>query len=311
MPALRRWLRPLCLAAGLMLAAYGIAVAFSGADKVGAALAEIGWPAFAAGCAVTVLSLCARWARWQLLLHLQGYRLGAWLQLRVYLGGLALSSTPGKLGETSRSLLLHPHGVAFRHSLAAFGADRASDVVAVAGLGAAAGWLAGQRQWPLEIVAAASLAGSLLLATGLRSARGQAWLARRGPRLQSVASPLSAWAALWRPGRLAVFLGLAAVAYGLQGLMFSAFVMQVHEGLGVAACMAVFVNATLIGAASMVPGGLGTMDAALVLQLTSAGVSTEDALAAAIATRVSTLWFAWLLGIAALLSFGRTADVAP
>jgi uncharacterized membrane protein YbhN (UPF0104 family) len=288
-----------------MLVAYGATVAVSGADSVGAALVEIGWPAIVAGCAVTLLSLGLRLARWQWLLRLQGYRLPLGLQARVYIAGIALSATPGKVGETARSLLLRPHGVAFRHSIAAFGADRAADVIAVATLGAAAGLLAGQRQWPLEVVGAATLAGSLLLAIALRTARGQRWLASRGSRLRSVALPLVAWAELWRTRPLLGFVALAALAYGLQALMFWAFLTQVHTGLDTATCVSIFATATLIGAASMVPGGLGTMDAALVLQLTAAGVLTGDALAVAIATRFCTLWIAWLLGLAAISSFAR------
>ena len=67
--------------------------------------------------------------------------------------------------------------------------------------------------------------------------------------------------------------------------------------------MAIFSSATLIGAATLVPGGLGAMDSALVLQLQSRGVGLPEALAVALAARASTLWLSWLIGLGALLSF--------
>jgi uncharacterized protein (TIRG00374 family) len=72
--------------------------------------------------------------------------------------------------------------------------------------------------------------------------------------------------------------------------------------------MAIFASATLIGAASMIPAGLGAMEAALVYQLMAFGVGAPDAIAVAIATRVSTLWCGLLVGSIALLSFAQAAD---
>jgi uncharacterized membrane protein YbhN (UPF0104 family) len=168
--------------------------------------------------------------------------------------------------------------------------------------------LAGTRQPLLEGIALTSLAGSVTLAALWRAKSGGEWLAGRRRWVGVAAAPAVAWARLWG-SRIGLYIALAILAYGLQGLIFAGFVDQVHAGLGWAPCVVIFVNATLIGAASMVPGGLGTMDAALVLQLQSAGVPAGAALAATIATRACTLWFTWVLGLGALLTFSRSAGV--
>jgi uncharacterized membrane protein YbhN (UPF0104 family) len=111
------------------------------------------------------------------------------------------------------------------------------------------------------------------------------------------------WAALWTGWRPAAFAGLAVAAYGVQSLVFAAYVARVAPQISTTDCVMIFSSATLIGAASLVPGGLGAMDSALVWQLQSRGVAMPEALAAALATRVSTLWLAWLVGFGALLSF--------
>ena len=304
----RRWVARAYLFVGLILISYGLAAYFSGADLVWLSLQRIDGAAIAVGLGATVASLAVRVGRWQLILLRLGYRLPVLIHLRVYLSGLALSSTPGKVGETSRSLLLRPRGVAYADSLAAFVCDRLSDVVGVATLGAAMAALAGTRQPLLEGIALTSLVGSVTLAALWRSKLGSDWLAGRRRWVGVAAAPAAAWARLWG-GRIGLYIAIAILAYGLQGLIFAGFVGQAHTGLGWATCVVIFVNATLIGAASMVPGGLGTMDAALVLQLQAAGVPGGAALAATIATRACTLWFTWVLGLGALLTFSRPAGV--
>ncbi len=100
---------------------------------------------------------------------------------------------------------------------------------------------------------------------------------------------------------------LAVAAYGIQALVFAFYVQTIGGAVSAADCVRIFAVAMLLGAASMLPGGLGATEAALVYQLNQAGMVMSDAVAAAIALRLSTLWFAILLGVAALLTFaGRS-----
>ena len=58
------------------------------------------------------------------------------------------------------------------------------------------------------------------------------------------------------------------------------------------AALAVFALATLAGAVSFVPGGLGVADAGMaVLLVQIAGLPTDVAVSLTVATRLATLWF--------------------
>jgi uncharacterized membrane protein YbhN (UPF0104 family) len=59
--------------------------------------------------------------------------------------------------------------------------------------------------------------------------------------------------------------------------------------------------ALLVGAASMSPGGLGSTEAAMIVVLHEFGVPFDRATIAAIGIRLSTLWFAIVLGLLAIL----------
>jgi uncharacterized membrane protein YbhN (UPF0104 family) len=232
------------------------------------------------------------------------------------MAGLALTSSPAKIGETLRSALLLEHNLPMHRSLGAFLADRGADVIGMAALGAAAGVLAGQRVPVLEVICIALYVFTVTVGWGIR--RG--WLGRLpallGPpdtRLGRMASaallPAASWAALWSWRSCLAFSFAALAAYGIQALVFAVYVQALGADVSIAHCVEIFASAMLLGAASMIPGGLGATEAALVYQLTQAGMPFADAVAVAIAIRLSTLWVAILLGILCLLTFIRSGAV--
>ncbi len=282
---------------------------WGGWADVAMAFTRIGAMSLCAGTVVCGATFLVRFLRWQWILASLGHTVPLPYNLRVYLAGMALSSTPAKVGETLRSALLLPVQVPVSRSLAAFVVDRLSDVIAVAVLGAAAGWVAGRREFVLEAIAAVVIMGSVLLATMMRAqprVEGlQRVLRRTGLArwLVLARAPAFAWAETWRGWRPLGYVSLGLAAYGLQALVFAGYVRRIAPDIDTAACIAIFSSSTLIGAASLLPGGLGAMDSALVFQLHAQGVAWPDAMGAALAVRASTLWFAWIIGLAALMTF--------
>ena len=306
---LERWIAAgsaLVCCAGM---AYLLVIVWAGSSATWTALQQIGAGILAIGMAACGLSLLVRFSRWQLILAQLGHRLPTGFSLRVYLAGMALSATPAKLGETMRSALLLARGVPARHSLGGFVADRLSDLIGVAALGAAAAALAGRRQPVLEAVAALAVVGAAVGARCWQASTGASRPATTRSRgavgrwLALAGAPIRAWAEAWRGWRPLAYSAFAVLAYGIQALIFAAYLARVAPAIGTADGVAIFSSATLIGAATLVPGGLGAMDSALVLQLQSRGVGLPEALAVALAARASTLWLTWLIGLGALLSF--------
>jgi glycosyltransferase 2 family protein len=56
----------------------------------------------------------------------------------------------------------------------------------------------------------------------------------------------------------------------------------------------------IVGAISMLPGGLGSTEATMVLLLTALNVPLDSALAATAIVRVTTFWFAVAIGVACM-----------
>lgn len=287
---------------------------FGGAETMEAAR-RIGGGWVLIGLLLTTMNFAIRALRWHFLLRTMGARVPPAVDGAVYLAGIGLSATPGKVGETVRSALLVRYGVPVGTSLAAFLADRLSDLhavvlIALLPLAWAAGWSdPGVLRWALVLSLVAT--APLVLAAVVRSP----WW----PRLLEATSRLkllhrfSDWlrrgagdfTGLWRPRVATLSIAASLLAYGLQAATFAGMVAQVAPHVAISTSYWIFAAATLAGAASFIPGGVGAMELALVLLLRQQGVEGASALAAALCLRAVTFWFGLLLGALGLSAAAR------
>jgi len=310
-PKFVRWL-VLFILGGCAL--YLCGMVWSGWALVIHAFTQLGTIALATGAFTASLTYLVRFARWHLALYWLGCQVRWRTNLKIYLAGMALTTSPGKLGETFRSVLLAPLGVPAAQSLGAFLADRLSDVLGVCFLGAVVGWwhtgLPNSTAFALFAIACGSFAFRFVVLRPALLERWSALLPRHAQRPGKLATDaLQQWARLWRPLRVVLFSCAAAIAYGIQAGVFAWFCNQLDMELSNAVAIEIFVNATLLGAASLVPGGLGAMEAALVVQLAAHGVETGVAVSVAMATRLVTLWTGILIGICSLCTVTSTQSV--
>jgi len=77
------------------------------------------------------------------------------------------------------------------------------------------------------------------------------------------------------------------------------FLLLRHFGADVTFLNAVFVFSfsIIVGAISMLPGGLGSTEATIVILLKALGVDLDTALAATAIIRITTFWFAVAIGV--------------
>lgn len=252
--------------------------------------------------ALTLVSYAARFARWHRFVNTRGHRVPWGRQLHIYLAGFAMAVTPGKAGETVRSLYLKPLGVGYAHSVAAFIAERLLDLLTVGLLATfAIGWLPAHRT-----SAWLAVAGCVVVVWVFR-AHGLAWLARRmggGALGRHTADGLGTISHLLSGQRLALGFPLSALAWSAQGMALYTVLHTLGHDLGAADAVAIFALGLLAGVASFIPGGIGATETAMVLLLHTQGVSTADALTAALLSRTLPLAVGLTVGVLALGGLG-------
>ncbi|MSQ07315.1 MAG: flippase-like domain-containing protein [Dehalococcoidia bacterium] len=256
------------------------------------------------------LNYLLRFLRWSCLLRALDIRVSAGSSLLVFLSGLALSITPGKVGELVKSYLLRDRaGVPVASSAPVVVMERLTDAVAVVLLGLAGLVLPASRGLPRGVLLAlvavllgcgvvvllvASRRGDWLLGLpGLRRWRGALGASRDGLRR------------LLSPGPLSVAMSLAALAWLSEGVALWVLLRGLDVPLSVMQAVPIYAAATLAGAITALPGGLVGTEGSMVALLQQAGVARGPASAATLLVRLATLWFAVGIGLAALAILHR------
>jgi uncharacterized membrane protein YbhN (UPF0104 family) len=157
---------------------------------------------------------------------------------------------------------------------------------------------------PIGIGVAAVFTGWLVL----RSPWARAQLMNSAKRLlpRKLASAggdgLMALRQLLQPGLLLQATLIGAVAWSLEGLSLWLLLRGMGiEAVGIGGATMAHTAAGLIGALTLLPGGLGSTEAGTVGLLALQGVGVAEATPATLLIRLMTLWFATALGVGCLL----------
>src|SRR5690606_27799381 len=112
---------------------------------------------------LSLLNYGLRYWRWDWYLQkLSGVHLPQRWHLAYYMCGFALSTTPGKAGETVRSLYLKRHGISYAHTFSTFFVERFLDLLSIVLISSAAAFLF-KGYGPVVLISAAVVFGSLPL----------------------------------------------------------------------------------------------------------------------------------------------------
>ena len=289
-------------------------------DRLRGSLSTFSWSAVGVALLFSSGNYALRFLKWELCLGWLGIRgpgpgdapgLSRTRSALVYLAGLSMSITPGKMGEVLRSLLLRSsNGVSFMRTAPIVVADRLTDLVALVLLS-----LLGVARYTeyLPVVAltlALVVAGIVVLGTPRLFHALIAMVGRIG--LRSVAARAEALvdssAVLLRLRPLLVLSGISVLGWGLECAGYY-FVMRGFAGVeaDLSICAFLWATTTLIGALSFLPGGLGATEGSLSVLAARliGGVTAPTALASTLLIRAATLWYAVLVGAVALGIFLR------
>ncbi|MGD9919548.1 MAG: YbhN family protein [Paenirhodobacter sp.] len=304
-PAARRW-RDRALIAGLLgLVGLGLAglASATGWRETLAQIARLHLWQIAALLGLSLANYLMRSARWHLLARRLGLPTTLAQDIRHYLGGFAMSVTPGRVGELVRMRWLRREtGWAIERSAPLALMDRAGDLAAMGlilalAVSLAAGGIAGALPVTLLALAAAVVATRPRLLAALVTLAYRAL--GRFPRLFARARAAARSLARFSHGpTLGLVLTLGLMGWMAEGYAFHLLLGWMGAEIGLWKAIAIFVFATLAGGLTGAPGGLGGAEAAMVALLSLDGVPLEISVPATAVIRLTTLWFAIAIGLA-------------
>ena len=294
----------LVIAVAALLAVVSLA---SDVGKLRATLDEFEWSMLGAAAALALGNYVIRWIRWQLYLRDRALVVPPGSSALVFVAGFAFAVTPGKVGELVKSYLLRSmHGIPAVESAPVVVAERVSDLVALLLLAVIGVAVYGVAENVVIASSAVVLFGLLVLAWP-RLAHGIIELVTTPQKLRGLRDPMmrlyDGVAALNRPSVLLWATPLGAAAWMCECTGFY-LVLRGFPGTHVPIGLATLIYAatTIAGALSFLPGGLGVTEGAMTLLLVESarGLDDDTAVAAAILTRLATLWLAVALGVVAM-----------
>jgi uncharacterized membrane protein YbhN (UPF0104 family) len=290
----------------LFVAAMVSAAFYAGIGEIAARLSRLTLGLVAGLLGLSLVNYTLRAARWHLYSEHLHLRIPAGMNLLHFIAGFALTTTPGKVGETLRLWLIERcHGHRYERIVPLFLGDRLADMNAVLLLCLAG--IAGfpDQRWATALAGLGMLLLSLSLAfprpliaatTGVYAMGG-----RRGRRLFARArAALRQTARLFAPRLLLAAMALSVAGWLAETYAFYWLLDALGASLTLLQATFVFTFTGIVGAASMLPGGLGSAEATMVALLLALGVEFETALAATAVIRATTLWFGVALGFLAL-----------
>ncbi len=303
-------LRRLVYGAILGILVYALFALLTDATVLFHHLRSVPWFVVAVACLLSLTNYALRFFRWHAYLRLLGLDVPVGRSLVIFLAGLLMAISPGKVGEVIKSALLkRSDDLPIARTAPIVFAERLTDLFGLFIL-AAVGVVFFQYGVVAFIISAAAVL-SVLLFLQFPSAvhrvldiiEGLPLVGAHRPSLDR-AYKATQTLLQWRP--LAMATGLGTLGWAMEALAF--MWILVHLGASapvVLEAFFVFSVSTLAGALSFLPGGLGVTEAGMTGLLLWLEIFDDlgPSLAATYLIRFTTLWFGVVVGLLSFLLY--------
>jgi uncharacterized protein (TIRG00374 family) len=300
--------------------AFGIAVllglgVYADLGSTVQALAHFEWRWLPAIVGLTVLNYVGRFCKWQYYLRCIGSDVRLRSSAAIFVAGLSMVMTPGKVGELLKAYLLkRVNGTPIARSAPIVIAERLTDGIALLLLGSVGLALYGLG-WRL-MVAIALLATGFVVAVRSRhfgdvALATFARLPLIGKRVTAMRVAYESTHSLLEPRRLALAIGIGILSWSGECIAFALVLhgLRVASPLLIVKAAFILAASTIVGSASLLPGGLGVAEGGItVLLKVLVTADTTVAVAATVMIRLCTLWFGAAIGVATLALFTRKLE---
>jgi uncharacterized protein (TIRG00374 family) len=273
---------------------------FAGLERLISSFSKVKILPVALALFLTVIGYFVRFGKWELYLRRLGIDADLSSSLEVFFSGLMMVVTPGKMGELWKAWLLEKkEGVSKDRTFAVVTAERITDLIALLffsllGLFVYSG---------SKILLYASLAVVVTIILFIKSKRLMMLTVGMMEVLPVVGSYAEEFENFYTSSRelfnsktLLPAVALSTAAWSLEGLSLFILAASLGQEISLIAALFIFGFSSVIGALSMLPGGLGATEISMTGLLISLGATRSGAVTLTILIRATTLWFGALVG---------------
>ena len=304
---MERLKRNLILALALGVAVYLLLAIVSGFGDLRAAFESFDYALVPAILGLVSLSYVGRFFRWLYYLKLLKVTVPLRINAAIFASGLSMTISPGKLGEVLKSVFVRQaSGTPVARTAPAVVAERATDGTGMVAWGFLGAFALGLGLTTMVVFLAVAAFGIAVLRSKRLSLLVERTLGklplldRLTPHLENFHTSSNELLAT-RP--LIVGTVISFFSWGLECLGVYLCAVGLDADRHFLLVVFVFATSSLVGVLSMLPGGIGAVEAGLTGQFVAvAGLSAGLAVALTLLIRLATLWFATLIGILGLFA---------
>ena len=242
-----------------------------------------------------------RLLRWHYYLKLLGIKIGAWASIAIFMSGLSMAISPGRVGELAKSYFLkHKLDVPVSLSSAVVVTERLTDLVSVLLLSL---WGLALIPYGWAVALAIAMAFSIFVLLVVSS-----WGSDRLLRLPLpkgwrpfLTSSRDTFRQVFSVRPLVTGISLGAAAWFAEGCAMWLVLRGLDTTGSLGQAVSIYCAATLLGAITLLPGGLVGTEGGMVALLQRLDMGKTLASAATFIIRVCTLWFAVFIGLLAVV----------
>lgn len=293
-------------AAGLLYLAFTI---YADYQQVLAAFSDFNWLLLPVLLLLSFMNYLARFAKWDYYLNLIGVKMKKIDSLSVFMSGLVMSVTPGKMGELLKVYLVKQlTNTPISKTAPIVFVERITDFISLMLIALAGAYV---FDYGRVIVMAVSIfflivvivLSNKTIALPLLSLLENIKFLKKF--IGNIHTAYESSYQMLRPLPLVYMILVSLASWFFECLGY--YLILFNFGINVSLLWGAFSYcfATIIGALSMLPGGLGVTEGSLTFMLIEKGATNQVAVASTFIIRAVTLWFAVLVGIISVTFYQR------
>lgn len=258
---------------------------------------------------LSFLNYFARFLKWDFYLSIIRVEIKKFDSLSTFMSGLIMSVTPAKLGEVLKSVLVKEITAApISKTAPIILAERITDFLSLLIIAITGAYIF-DYGGKVTIIVAIFFIVLILIISNKKMAMPIINFAERisfiKKYIHNIHSAYESSYQLLKPKPLVQMTVLSLVAWGFECLGYYIVLTNFNLDFGFLWAFFSYSFSTIIGAISMLPGGLGLTEGSLTFLLVQKQVATDIAVATTFIIRVVTLWFAVLVGIVSLTIYQK------
>ncbi|MCU0405769.1 MAG: flippase-like domain-containing protein [Ignavibacteriaceae bacterium] len=253
---------------------------------------------------LSFLNYFARFLKWDYYLSIVKVKMKKIDSLSTFMSGLIMSVTPAKLGEVLKSVLVKEiTGEPISKTAPIVLAERITDFLSLL-LIAIFGAFVFDYGGNITIIVAAFFIILIIIISNKKIAFPLINLSERIPFIKkyihNIHSAYESSYKLLKLKPLILMTILSLISWGFECLGYYFILKNFDADFGLLWASFSYSFSTIVGAISMLPGGLGLTEGSLTYLLIGKGISVDISVATTFIIRAVTLWFAVLVGIVSL-----------